>query len=427
MTAPVPANDAERVVALRNYQIMDSAPELAYDELTEIAAQLCQCPVALIGFIDESREWLKSKYGLPPQLTQVPREMTVCSATICGSDVLLVEDLAKDERFAEYPAIAGPPHFRFYCGMPLINPEGYALGTICILDFQPREITFEQVESVRRLSHQVVTQLELRRSLLERDQAMRDLERVRAAIEAERAKADRLLLNILPKAIAEELKQHDRVAPRYYDSVTVLFADFEGFTKLSERMEPKGLVEQLDQYFSTFEEIGARHRLEKLKTIGDAYMCAGGLPEANRTHCVDTCLAALEMLDVMAQTNRQRDKLRLPRWELRVGVHTGPAMAGVVGKRKFLYDVWGDSVNVAARMESAGSAGRVNVSEAVHNRLKPLFDFESRGSVEAKGKGPLAMHYLVRIKPELSREGAGRVPNDAFHHECARLFPGYVP
>jgi len=104
-----------------------------------------------------------------------------------------------------------------------------------------------------------------------------------------------------------------------------------------------------------------------------------------------------------------------------------PAMAGVVGKRKFLYDVWGDSVNVAARMESAGSAGRVNVSEAVHNRLKPLFDFESRGSVEAKGKGPLAMHYLVRIKPELSREGAGRVPNDAFHHECARLFPGYVP
>ena len=143
MTAPVPANDAERVVALRNYQIMDSAPELAYDELTEIAAQLCQCPVALIGFIDESREWLKSKYGLPPQLTQVPREMTVCSATICGSDMLLVPDLAKDEQFARYPAAAGPPNFRFYCGMPLINADGYALGTLCVLDFEPRELKFE--------------------------------------------------------------------------------------------------------------------------------------------------------------------------------------------------------------------------------------------------------------------------------------------
>ena len=143
MTAPVPANDADRVLALRNYQIMDSAPDLAYDDLTEVAAQLCQCPVALIGFIDESREWLKSKYGLPPQLTQVPREMTVCSATICGSDMLLVPDLAKDERFARYPAAAGPPNFRFYCGMPLINTDGYALGTLCVLDFEPRELKFE--------------------------------------------------------------------------------------------------------------------------------------------------------------------------------------------------------------------------------------------------------------------------------------------
>lgn len=427
MAMPVPDNEADRLGALRSYAVLDTAPELAYDEITELAAQICQCPVAVIGFVDEARDWKKSKYGLPRDFSQLPRQVSICSATICGNDILVVPDLAKDERFRDNPTVTGEPHLRTYCGMPLINPEGYALGTLCVVDFQPRELSFEQTEAVRRLSRQVVSQLELRRSLRALDERMQQLEQAHVEIAAERDKSDRLLRNILPDSIARELRDENRVAPRFYESATIMFADFEGFTRLTERMDPKGLVDQLDQFFSAFDEIAERHRLEKLKTIGDAFMCAGGLPEPTRTHALDACLAALAMQDYMAKMNRQRERLRLARWELRIGLHTGPVMAGVVGQRKFIYDVWGDAVNVAARMESAGAAGRVNLSDAAMSRVKSLFEFEDRGTVEVKNKGPLRMHYLARIKPALARDEAGHVPNEAFHREAATLFPGYVP
>ena len=423
--APVPANEAERLAAVKSYQLIDTAPEIAYDEITELAAQICQCPVAVIGLIDESRDWKKSAYGFPPDMCTSPREMSICSSTICGSDLVLVPDLTRDERYRENPAVTGEPKLRFYCGMPLINPQGYALGTLCIVDFQPREMTVEQTEAVRRLSHQVVSQFELRRSVLELERRMAELAEARREAERQRERSDRLLLNILPRAVAEELRANEQVVPRYHDSVTIMFADFEGFSGLTERIEPKSLIEQLDQFFSAFDAIAERHRLEKLKTIGDAYMCVGGLPEPNRTHEVDSCLAALSFLEFMRRTNAQREKLHLPRWDLRIGIHSGPVMAGVVGKSKFIYDVWGDAVNIAARLEATGGAGRINVSDIVHNRLRSLMEFEPRGAVEVKNKAPIRMHFVTRIKPEFSRDVEGLRPNDAFHHECERLFPGY--
>jgi class 3 adenylate cyclase len=425
MALQAPANEAGRLAAVRSYAILDTGPELAYDEITELAAQICQCPVAVIGFVDETRDWKKSKYGLPPDFV-VPRQISLCSTTICGNDIINVPDLTKDDRFRNNPFVAGEPYLRTYCGMPLINPEGYALGTLCVIDFQPRELNFEQTEAVRRLSRQVVSQLELRRSLRELDQRMQQLEQMQAEIAAERDKSDRLLRNILPDSIARELRDQNRVVPRFHESATIMFADFAGFTRLTERLDPKGLVDQLDEFFSAFDEIAERHRLEKLKTIGDSFMCAGGLPAPTRTHVVDACLAGLAIQDYMAKANRQRERLHLPRWELRIGLHTGPVMAGVVGQRKFTYDVWGDAVNVAARMESAGAAGRINLSEAAMNRVKSLFDFEDRGTVEAKNKGQLHMFYLLRIKPELSRDEAGHAPNEQFHRESAKLFPGYI-
>jgi class 3 adenylate cyclase len=425
-SVPVPENEGERVAALRTYQILDTPPELAYDEINELAAQICGCPIATIGFIDERRDWIKARYGLPPEMTECPRELTACYTTIFGSDLLMVPDLRADERFAAMPNVAGEPHFRFYCGMPLINPEGYALGTLCVLDFEPRELAMEQAQALRSLSRQIVGQLELRRTLREVQRTMNELDKARREIEAERAKSDELLLKILPRSVADELKEKNKVVPRFGESATIMFIDFEGFTKLAERTEPRGLVEQLDQYFSAFDQIAERHRLEMLKTIGDAYMCVGGLPEPNRTHFIDACLAALEIIDYMDRVNRQREKVRLSRWEIRIGIHTGPVMAGVVGRRKFIYDVWGDAVNVAARMEAAGAAGHVNVSEDVRHRGRDLFDFEARGTVEVKNKGALKMFYLARIRPALARDEAGRLPGDAFHREAARLVPGYV-
>jgi class 3 adenylate cyclase len=375
--------------------------------------------------VDETRDWKKSTYGLPPDFRAIPRELSICSTTICGTDLVISPDLSKDERYRDNPTVAGEPNLRFYCGAPLINPQGYALGTICVVDFQPREMTFEQTEAMRRLSHQVVSQFELRRSMLELERRMAELAEARSEAERQHARSERLLLNILPRVIADELRTKDSVTPRYHESVTVMFADFEGFSRLAERIEPNRLIEQLDQFFSAFDAIAERHRLEKLKTIGDAYMCVGGLPEPNRTHPMDACLAALSFLEFMRKTNAQRDKLHLPRWELRIGLHSGPVMAGVVGQHKFIYDVWGDAVNVAARLEAAGAAGRVNVSDAVHHRVRSVMAFEARGAVEVKNKAPINMHFLARIKPEFSRDPEGLHPNDAFHLECERLFPGY--
>ena len=380
MSFAIPANENGRLEALRRYQILDTAPEVAYDEITELAAQICGCPVAVIGFVDEAQDWKKSKYGLPSNFTGLPREISICSTTICAGNLLHVVDLTKDERFRDNATVTGPPHLRFYCGMPLVTPDGYALGTLCVVDFQPREISFEQGETVRRLARQVVTQLELRRRVLELDRTLADLRASRAAIDEAKSKSEELLLNILPAAIADELKRQGKVIPRHHDAVTILFADFKGFTRLAESMEPAALIQLLDEYFTKFDELAVAHGMEKLKTIGDSYMCVGGLPEPNRTHPIDACLMGL-------------------------------AMQAFVGN---LIHIWGDAVNIASLLETNGAARRVNVSESTHHRVKDLFVTESRGIIEAKNKGQLAMFFVDRIKPEFSADAEGRVPDDRF-------------
>ena len=425
MPFPVPANETARLAAVRALNILDSAPDIAYDEIGELAAQICQCPVAYVSFMDDDRLWLKAKYGLPPDFTQCPREVACCTTTVCGADLVVVPDLSQDDRFNQFPYVTGEPHMRFYCGMPLISGEGFALGTLCVMDFEPRQLAFEQTESLRRLSRQVLTQLELRRNLIELDQAVKELDKARSDIAVEKGRSDELLVNILPVSIAEELKQNGKVQPKYVASATILFADFKGFTLLAERMEPVALVGVLDQYFTAFDEIVARHGLEKLKTIGDAYMAVAGVPMASRRHGFDTCLAALEIQGVIARLKVQREKLRLPSLEMRIGIHTGPVISGVVGRRKFTFDIWGDAVNTAALMEANGAPGRINVSETVAGHVKTLFELEPRGAIETKHKRRLEMYFLDRLKPDLSRDAEGRLPNEKFAAECNRLLTGF--
>jgi class 3 adenylate cyclase len=411
---PVPPNDAERVAVLKQYRVLDTPPEFEYDALAELAAQICGCPVALIGLIDETRDWLKAKYGLPAAMTEAPRDVVVCAATICQNDLMYVPDLSKDERFKDYPTVAGDPHIRFYCGMPMINRDGFALGSFCVVDFEPHEITPAQREAVRRLAQQALTQLELRRQLLERDELLRDLEKTRSAMEAEQAQSEALLRTIFPAAVATELKANRPVQPRHYDLATIMFVDFTGFTRLTEGTQPAALVQQLNQHFTRFDEIVERNRLETVKTIGDAYLCAGGLPEPNRTHPIDACLAALEIQAYLAATNRQREKLRMQPWKVRIGINSGPVVAGLVGKRRFTYDIWGDSVNVAQRLEAAAEPGRINIAASTSHYVNKLFELEPRGSIEVKNKPPLEMFFVNRIKPEYAADADGTTPNAAF-------------
>jgi adenylate cyclase len=414
MDIAIPANEPERFEALTSYAILDTLPEIGFDEITELAAQICDCPAALVSFIDPSRQWIKAKYGLPAELSECPREISVCKVTICNNDILYVPDLLSDERFNTSPLVTGGLKLRFYCGVPLITQDGYALGTLCVVDFKSRELSFEQREALRRLSRQTMVHLELRRQLIERNEMLRQLELARDRAVAEKGESERLLLNILPPSIAAELKASQRVQPRFFDSASVIFIDFSGFTRIVETMEPASVIDQLDQHFTRFDDIMAKHRLEKLKTIGDAYLAVGGVPEHNRSHPVDAALCALQILDHLSKLNRQREKLHLPAWLARIGINTGPVIAGVVGKHKFTYDIWGNTVNVAERVEAAGAPGRITISEATWQHIKGRFETEPRGAVEVKHKGLVNMYFLNRVKPELSSDPAGTMPNDRF-------------
>ena len=222
------------------------------------------------------------------------------------------------------------------------------------------------------------------------------LSRKNQIIESEKQRSEKLLLNILPEEVAQELKDKGHADAQLIDQVTVLFTDFKGFTAMSEQLSPKDLVEDLHQCFSLFDKICEKYGIEKIKTIGDAYMAAGGLPTPNKTHPQDVAKASLEMARVVEAGKAKKIAAGLPYFEVRIGLHTGPVVAGIVGVKKFQYDIWGDTVNTASRMESHGEVGKVNISNDTYELLKndKQFAFESRGKVEVKGKGEMEMHFV---------------------------------
>jgi class 3 adenylate cyclase len=213
-------------------------------------------------------------------------------------------------------------------------------------------------------------------------------------LEYYRRRADDLLLNILPGAIAQQLKEHPGTIADGYNEVTVLFADIVNFTKMSATADPVDVVKKLNEIFSDFDDLAAKHSLEKIKTIGDAYMVAGGLPEPRADHCQAVVAFARDMLAAMEKH---------PSWDgrpmrLRVGINSGPVVAGVIGQQKFIYDLWGDAVNVASRMESNGLANQIQVTQAVKDKLQGLYEFEQRGPIPIKGKGEMVTYLLANIE-----------------------------
>lgn len=215
-------------------------------------------------------------------------------------------------------------------------------------------------------------------------------------IEEERKRSDELLLNILPAPIAEELKELGKAKARKYDNATVLLTDFKNFTKISERLSPEQLVKELDYCFRAFDFIITQHGIEKIKTIGDAYMCASGLSDRKN---VPTSIikAAIEIQEFLEDYKKERSKLGLPYFEARIGIHTGPVVAGVVGVNKFAYDIWGDTVNIASRLESNCAEGKVNISASTYNLVKYNFVCQYRGKVAAKNKGEIDMYYVEQL------------------------------
>lgn len=228
-------------------------------------------------------------------------------------------------------------------------------------------------------------------------------------LEKEKIKTDKLLHSILPHEIALELMEKGYSTPKEYQSVSILFADVIGFSDLAKKSHPIALITQLDNYFYVFDEIVEQHGLEKIKTIGDCYMCAGGIPTENVNNAIITVLAGLKIQD--ATKNLKYDSIKnLPGFRLRLGIHTGEVVAGVVGKNKFAYDIWGDAVNVASRIVETGEKDKVNISESTYEIIKDYFILTERGEVMTKRNIPIKMYFVERLKPEFSADARGLSP-----------------
>lgn len=240
-------------------------------------------------------------------------------------------------------------------------------------------------------------------------------------------KSEKLLHNILPESICEELKQNRKVAPLYVNSGSVLFTDFAGFTQVTEKMTPEQLIEELDTCFTRFDQIVQHFGLEKIKTLGDGYMCAGGVPHGSMTHPYDICLCALKMREAIRQIARERGLASGGYWRIRIGVHVGSLVAGVIGEHKFSFDIWGDTVNIASRMESSGLEDGINISSELNALIEPFFLTEHRGSIPAKNKGNLSMYQLHRLRPEFCTDIDGVTPSNDLYSAISKTIGHCCP
>ena len=264
-----------------------------------------------------------------------------------------------------------------YAGIPLIGSTGDVIGHIAVLDTHPM-----RGDETREL----VLKIFAARAGAELERQIAD-----AALQENREQTERLLLNILPLPIAERLKQDPSAIAEQFDEVSILFADIVGFTPLSARVKPTQLVNLLNEIFSSFDSLTEKHGLEKIKTIGDAYMVAGGLPLPKPNHAEAIAQMALDMQQAIARFQAKYSE----HLQIRIGINTGSVVAGVIGSKKFIYDLWGDAVNVASRMESSGLPGKIQVTQETYERLKNRYQFEKRGQVAVKGRGEMTTYWLI--------------------------------
>jgi class 3 adenylate cyclase len=300
-----------------------------------------------------------------------------------------------------------------------VSPDGTESKTVeykfCIMPpFWQTTWFIALVAILSLLSLYIFYRLRVRKIERERDILELKVEERTEELKKEKNKSEKLLLNILPRDTVNELKEKGRSEARIYRHTTVLFSDFSGFTDMTTRIQPTELIESLDTFFNAFDEIADKYGVEKIKTIGDSYMAACGLPLTREDHALRMAAFALEMLDVTDRINQERANEAKTIWPLRIGLHSGSLLAGVVGTKKFAYDIWGDTVNTASRMEGNGEPGRINISIETAMLLKDYFYIAPRGKMLVKGKGEMEMFWLESFKVPFREEGNKRKPNESF-------------
>ncbi|ASV09245.1 adenylate cyclase [Leptospira interrogans serovar Canicola] len=383
-------------------------PKIILTSVYENTKSMLSMDVLAFGIIEEGKIEIKYKFSLiegrytPAPTVDSLTEDNPSSFSYHNNQELITNDLEKD--FPGYVSVI-QKHFgeksNSVVYLPLKVEERF-IGILTIQSFNKNEFNENKLNILRTLANYVaigVDNADAYKILTKRNRELKDsLEKINIlnkGLEKERQKSESLLLNILPKSTAERLKAGEVVMADYIKKSTVLFADIVGFTKLSTQIpSPNQLVEILNQIFTCFDDIASKYQLEKFKTIGDCYMMAGGIPIATEDHVEKIALAGIDMI----QGLKDLQKSWKYEFNIRIGIHTGDVVAGVIGKNKFVYDLWGDSVNTASRMESHGEPGRIHCSEAVYESIKDLFLFEERGVIPVKGKGPMRTFFLLGKK-----------------------------
>lgn len=324
------------------------------------------------------------------------RVVTLFGAPVAEAVALAGDDaLARAVRTGQPQLVREAPRGGFLADFAsqAILPLGSERGVIGTANFACRAAGVYSIEDIR-IGYLLALQLA---AALRNAERFEELGELNSRLNAEKAKAERLMLNILPAPIADELMRSGRVEPVHFASASVLFTDFTDFTRRTEELAPAEVVSELDECFSFFDEVVARNGLEKLKTVGDSYMCVGGIPVPAADHARNSVRAALQIRDFVRA--RARSKPPGAGWDIRIGIHTGPLLAGIIGRAKFSYDVWGDTVNVASRMETSARPGTVNISAATHALVADRFECAYRGKIDAKGKGPVDMFVVLGERP----------------------------
>ena len=296
---------------------------------------------------------------------------------------------------------------------PIIADNGEITNFIAVeTDITPLKLAEERLRDQNQDLVDITVSVEQINKKLEEKQ--KEVNQQKKLVEEQKKMSDNLLKNIFPYEIAEQLKLKGYAIPKHYRLVSIMFTDFAGFAKLSDQLSVHDLIKELSMYFEKFDSITSAHYIEKIKTIGDSYMCAGGLPIRNRSNPIDTALAALEIQKFVKESNREKQLKNQPKWEIRLGIHTGEVIAGVIGKTKMAYDIWGDAVNTASRMESSGEVNKINISGSTYMHIKKYFDCTYRGKIDVRNKGQIDMYFLNRLKKEYCTDNEGIVPNSPF-------------
>jgi len=402
----IPMDEADRQKALDDLKLIDSPQEERFDRIVQLTQLLFQVPIAYISLIDKDRQWFKSKVGL--EANETSRSVSFCGHAILEDKAMVVPDALQDYRFAANPMVLGEPFIRFYAGQPLRGPSGHKVGTLCLADKEARELKEHDLKLLAQLGKLVereftlLDKIQMQIETLKAKEALekksQELEKAVTELSSAKENSEFLLRNIFPAEVADELRANGKVKAVGHEKATVLFSDFSEFTSAAATYTPAELVEELNRAFCLFDGLSARLGVEKLKTIGDGYLCVAGLQGDPVEAGVKMLKFAQEILAFTLKRKAEVEAAGKKYWNIRIGIHSGPLVAGVVGVKRMAYDIWGDTVNIAARIQQGSEPGRINLSKSFRDLVGDKIEAEARGKKPIKHHGEIEMFFFQKLK-----------------------------